>query len=87
LYGRIILIFRDIILYVVQEVEVEKLSIESPYIGKSCRKRNILLGARDQHQPASADLTETDFPKEHDMSRHAQLRGTKVQGYCIFTLH
>ncbi|KAG1957201.1 centriolin [Pimephales promelas] len=66
--------FEPLPFYPDPEVEVEKLSIESPYIGKSCRKRNILLGARDQHQPASADLTETDFPKEHDMSRHAQLR-------------
>ncbi|XP_056092231.1 centriolin isoform X2 [Rhinichthys klamathensis goyatoka] len=66
--------FEPLPFYPDPEVEVEKLSIESPYIGKSCRKRNILLGARDQHQPASPDLTETDYPREHDMSRHAQLR-------------
>ncbi|XP_077087989.1 centriolin isoform X2 [Siphateles boraxobius] len=66
--------FEPLPFYPDPEVEVEILSIESPYIGKSCQKRNILFGARDQHQPASADLTETDYPREHDMSRHAQLR-------------
>ncbi|XP_048046042.1 centriolin isoform X4 [Megalobrama amblycephala] len=63
------------------EVEVGNLSSESPYLGKSCQKRNITfpmqtesMGAQDQQQPASVDLTETDCPREHDMSRHAQLR-------------
>lgn len=86
-----ILIFRDIILYVVQEVEVGNLSSESPYLGKSCQKRNITfplqtesMGAQDQQQPASVDLTETDCPRELDMSRHAQLRGKKVQGCCVY---
>ncbi|KAK7165153.1 hypothetical protein R3I94_003505 [Phoxinus phoxinus] len=65
--------FEPLPFYPDPEVEVEKLSIESPYIGKSCQKRNI-LGARDKHHPASADLTETDYPREHDMSRHVQLR-------------
>ncbi|KAL0192675.1 hypothetical protein M9458_010971, partial [Cirrhinus mrigala] len=55
------------------EVEVENLSSESPYIGKSRQKRNIAfplemdsLGAQDQQKPSSADLTETDGPGEHD---------------------
>lgn len=87
-------IFREIILFVVQEVEVENLSSESPYIGKSRQKKNITfpsetdsMGAQNQQKPASADLTETDSPGEHDMSRLAQLRGTKVQGHCALVLY
>lgn len=73
--------FEPLPFYPDPEVEVENLSIESPYIGKSCQKGSIKfpletesIGVRDQQQPASADLTETDCPREHDMSRHAQLR-------------
>ncbi len=86
MYGRIILIFREIIVFVVQDVEVEILSSESPYIGKSRQKRNITFPSEadsmQQQQHASADLTETDSPGEHDMSRRAQLRGTQFQGNC-----
>ncbi len=71
-------------------MEVENLSSESPYIGKSRQKRNITfpsetdsMGSQNQQQQhASADLTETDSPGEHDMSRRAQLRGTQFQGNC-----
>ncbi|XP_050965080.1 centriolin isoform X2 [Labeo rohita] len=73
--------FEPLPFYPDPEVEVENLSSESPYIGKSRQKRNITfpletdsMGAQDQHKPSSADLTETDGPGEHDMSRHAQLR-------------
>ncbi|XP_048046040.1 centriolin isoform X2 [Megalobrama amblycephala] len=73
--------FEPLLFYPDPEVEVGNLSSESPYLGKSCQKRNITfpmqtesMGAQDQQQPASVDLTETDCPREHDMSRHAQLR-------------
>ncbi|XP_043095142.1 centriolin isoform X3 [Puntigrus tetrazona] len=73
--------FEPLPFYPDPEVEVEKISSESPYIGKSRQKRNITfpsetdsVGAENQQQPASADLTETDSPGERDMSRHAQLR-------------
>ncbi|ROL42576.1 Centriolin [Anabarilius grahami] len=73
--------FEPLPFYPDPEVEVGNLSSESPYLGKSCQKRNITfplqtesMGAQDQQQPASADLTEIDCPREHDMSRHAQLR-------------
>ncbi|XP_073696104.1 centriolin [Garra rufa] len=73
--------FEPLPFYPDPEVEVENLSSESPYIGKSRQKRNITfpletdsMGAQGQQKPSSADLTETDGPGEHDMSRHAQLR-------------
>ncbi|XP_016397491.1 centriolin-like [Sinocyclocheilus rhinocerous] len=73
--------FEPLPFYPDPEVEVENLSSESPYIGKSRQKRNITfpletdsMGAQDQQKASSADLTETDGPGEHDMSRHAQLR-------------
>ncbi|XP_016408818.1 centriolin-like [Sinocyclocheilus rhinocerous] len=68
--------FEPLPFYPDPDVEVENLSSESPYIGKSRQKRNITfqsetdsMGAQNQQQPASADLTETDTPGEH-----AQLR-------------
>ncbi|XP_067294103.1 centriolin isoform X2 [Pseudorasbora parva] len=73
--------FESLPFYPDPEVEVENFSIESPYIGKSCQKRNTKfplevesMEIRDHQQPASADMTETDYPREHDMSRHVQLR-------------
>ncbi|XP_059403396.1 centriolin isoform X2 [Carassius carassius] len=76
--------FEPLPFYPDPEVEVENLSSESkesPYIGKSHQKRSIMvpletdsMGAQDQHKASSANLTETDGPGEHDMSRHAQLR-------------
>ncbi|XP_052447896.1 centriolin isoform X2 [Carassius gibelio] len=76
--------FEPLRFYPDPEVEVENLSSESkesPYIGKSRQKRSIpvplgtdSMGAQDQRKASSADLTETDGPGEHDMSRHAQLR-------------
>ncbi|XP_056313140.1 centriolin [Danio aesculapii] len=77
--------FEPLPFYPDPEVEVDNLISESPYIGKSRQKRNITLpsenektGTRDQqmHPPAS-DLTETDSPGEHYMSRHAQLAAEK----------
>ncbi|XP_058630694.1 centriolin isoform X2 [Onychostoma macrolepis] len=76
--------FEPLPFYPDPEVEVENLSSESPYIGKSRQKRNIKfpsetdnMGAQNQQKPASVDLTETDTPGEHDMSRHAQLRAVE----------
>ncbi|XP_016341825.1 centriolin-like [Sinocyclocheilus anshuiensis] len=73
--------FEPLPFYPDPEVGLENLSSESPYIGKSRQKRNITfpletdsMGAQDQQKASSADLTETDGPGEHDMSRHAQLR-------------
>ncbi|XP_042612747.1 centriolin isoform X3 [Cyprinus carpio] len=73
--------FEPLPFYPDPEVEVEKFSSESPYIGKSRQKRNITfpletnsMGTQDQKKASSVDPTETDGPGEHDMSRHAQLR-------------
>uniref|UniRef100_A0A671SH14 Centriolin n=1 Tax=Sinocyclocheilus anshuiensis TaxID=1608454 RepID=A0A671SH14_9TELE len=86
--------FEPLPFYPDPEVGLENLSSESPYIGKSRQKRNITfpletdsMGAQDQQKASSADLTETDGPGEHDMSRHAQLRGTLCSHIIIKALN
>lgn len=66
---------------------MENLSSESPYIGKARQKRNVTFASDNKRtRDLKKDLTETDNSASDDMFRHAQLRGTRVQGHYVLII-